>query len=97
MTPTPIVAVTADVKDIDGYRWHAAAETYLKAVVVGLAGIPLIVPSLGAGIDFERFSTGSTACFSPAAAPTSIRRATGETPSPRPNPTTRPAMPRRCP
>ncbi|MBZ9939070.1 gamma-glutamyl-gamma-aminobutyrate hydrolase family protein [Mesorhizobium sp. BR1-1-16] len=51
---TPIVAVTADVKDVENYRWHAAAETYVKAVTVGLAGIPVIVPSLGDGLDIER-------------------------------------------
>jgi putative glutamine amidotransferase len=49
---TPIVAVAADLKDIGGYRWHAAPETYLKAVVVGLGGVPLIVPSLPDQIDF---------------------------------------------
>ena len=40
MSPTPIIAVAADVKDLDGYRWHAASETYLKAVVAGVGGIP---------------------------------------------------------
>jgi putative glutamine amidotransferase len=51
MTPgTPIVAVAADVKELDGYRWHAAVETYLRAVLTGAGAIPLILPSL-AGID----------------------------------------------
>jgi putative glutamine amidotransferase len=51
MTPgTPIVAVAADVKDLDGYRWHAVVETYLNAVLTGAGAIPLILPSL-AGID----------------------------------------------
>ena len=50
---SPIVAVAADVKAIDGYRWHAAAENYLKAVVTGLGGLPLIVPSLTGRIDFD--------------------------------------------
>ena len=49
----PLVAVAADYKEIDGYRWHAAAETYLKAVIVGIGGVPLIVPSLGEAIDGE--------------------------------------------
>src|SRR6266536_5218607 len=47
----PLVAVAADYKEIDGYRWHAAAETYLKAVIVGIGGIPLIVPALGEALD----------------------------------------------
>ncbi len=51
---TPLVAVTADVKDVENYRWHAAAETYLKAVTVGLSGIPVIVPSLADALDIER-------------------------------------------
>jgi putative glutamine amidotransferase len=50
---TPLIAVAADVKTIDGYRWHAAAENYLKAVVTGLGGIPLIVPSLTGRIEFD--------------------------------------------
>jgi putative glutamine amidotransferase len=48
----PIIAVSADVRDIAGYRWHAAPETYLKAIVVGLDGLPLIVPSLPGMVDF---------------------------------------------
>lgn len=51
---TPLVAVTADVKDVENYRWHAAAETYIRAVTVGLAGIPVVVPSLGDALDIER-------------------------------------------
>jgi putative glutamine amidotransferase len=46
----PTVAVAADVKDIDGYRWHAVVETYLNAVVHGAGAVPLILPSF-AGID----------------------------------------------
>jgi putative glutamine amidotransferase len=51
--PVPLIAVAADYKELDGYRWHAAAETYLRAIIVGLGGIPLIVPSLGAEVDFD--------------------------------------------
>jgi putative glutamine amidotransferase len=51
MTPAaPIVAVAADVKELDGYHWHAAAEAYLNAILTGAGAIPLILPSL-AGID----------------------------------------------
>jgi putative glutamine amidotransferase len=53
MLPPPIIAVPADVKEIDGYRWHAATETYLKAVIAGFGGIPLVVPALGGRIDLE--------------------------------------------
>ena len=49
---TPIVAVAADVKDIDGYRWHAVADTYLRALVDAAGVLPLILPSLD-NIDFD--------------------------------------------
>jgi putative glutamine amidotransferase len=47
----PIVAVAADVRDSDGYRWHAVADQYLRAVREGSGALPLILPSLE-GIDF---------------------------------------------
>ena len=49
----PLVAVAADVKDVDGYRWHAVAETYLKAIAAVAGALPVILPSLGPGIDFD--------------------------------------------
>jgi len=50
---TPVVAVAADVKETDGYRWHAAAEAYLRAIVNGAGALPLILPSLEEGTDFD--------------------------------------------
>ncbi|HVY19079.1 MAG TPA: gamma-glutamyl-gamma-aminobutyrate hydrolase family protein [Bauldia sp.] len=50
--PIPLVAVAADVKDIDGYRWHAVADQYLRALVDGAGVLPLILPSLD-NIDFD--------------------------------------------
>ena len=45
---TAIVAVIADVRVDAGYTWHAAAETYLRALR-DVAGVtPVIVPSLPA-------------------------------------------------
>ncbi|ADZ69250.1 gamma-glutamyl-gamma-aminobutyrate hydrolase family protein [Polymorphum gilvum] len=49
----PLVLVTADVKAVDGYRWHAATSTYLEAVLKGSNAIPMILPSLGAAIDLD--------------------------------------------
>lgn len=49
--PVPLIAVAADYKELDGYRWHAAAETYLRAIITGLGGLPVIVPSLAGDID----------------------------------------------
>ncbi|HZP18806.1 MAG TPA: gamma-glutamyl-gamma-aminobutyrate hydrolase family protein [Bauldia sp.] len=49
----PLILVAADYKEVDNYRWHAAADTYLKAIVIGIGGIPVILPSLGKMIDIE--------------------------------------------
>lgn len=51
--PLPLVAVAADVKELEGYRWHAAAENYLRALVDAAGVLPLILPSLD-GIDFDQ-------------------------------------------
>jgi putative glutamine amidotransferase len=50
--PVPIVAVAADVKDVEGYRWHAVPDTYLRALIEAAGVLPLILPSLE-GIDFD--------------------------------------------
>jgi putative glutamine amidotransferase len=52
MTQSPLVVLPADVKDIDLYRWHAAAETYCRAVIAGFGGTPLVLPSLD-GVDVD--------------------------------------------
>lgn len=49
----PLVLVTADVKTIDGYNWHAAVSTYLQAIVKGSDAIPMILPSLGPDLDLD--------------------------------------------
>ncbi len=49
----PLILVTADVKPVDGYNWHAAPSTYLHAVVRGSDALPLVLPSLGADIDID--------------------------------------------
>ncbi|WP_421857064.1 gamma-glutamyl-gamma-aminobutyrate hydrolase family protein [Oricola sp.] len=47
----PIVAIAADIRAFQNYRWHAAPEPYLEAAF-GVAGVlPLIVPALGERID----------------------------------------------
>jgi putative glutamine amidotransferase len=49
----PLVALPADVKELERYRWHGAVESYLRAITIGLGGIPLIVPSLADAIDID--------------------------------------------
>ena len=52
MSNSPLIVLPADVKDVDLYRWHAAAETYCRAVIAGFGGTPLVLPSL-AGVDVD--------------------------------------------
>ncbi|WP_305988745.1 gamma-glutamyl-gamma-aminobutyrate hydrolase family protein [Roseibium sp. MMSF_3544] len=49
----PLVLVTADVKPVDGFNWHAVNSTYLHAVLKGSDAIPMILPSLGAELDLD--------------------------------------------
>jgi putative glutamine amidotransferase len=49
---TPLILVTTEVRPADGYTWHAAADTYLKAIA-GIGAVPLLLPSLGERIDLE--------------------------------------------
>ncbi|ASP34654.1 gamma-glutamyl-gamma-aminobutyrate hydrolase family protein [Labrenzia sp. VG12] len=49
----PLVLVTADVKAIDGFNWHAVISTYLQAVLKGSDAIPMILPSLGPDLDLD--------------------------------------------
>jgi putative glutamine amidotransferase len=51
--PVPIVAVAADVKESDGYAWHAVIDIYLKAITVGSGAIPVVLPSLGGAIGID--------------------------------------------
>ncbi|WP_421724746.1 gamma-glutamyl-gamma-aminobutyrate hydrolase family protein [Bauldia sp.] len=53
MTHRPLVGVPADVREADGYRWHAAAEPYLTAIIKGAGGIPVVLPALADHIDAE--------------------------------------------
>ena len=52
-TPTPIILVPADRREILSLPWHGAPEPYLKAVVAGLAGIPLVLPALDGAAHFD--------------------------------------------
>ncbi len=46
-----LVAVPADVKDFENYRWHATPDTYLKALTRVSHAIPVIVPAMANEID----------------------------------------------
>lgn len=48
----PIVAVPADMKTFEGYRWHACAAQYLEAATHIAGALPIIVPALGSELDY---------------------------------------------
>ncbi len=49
----PVVAVPADIKSFENYRWHAVTTTYVDAVARVAGTTPLIVPALGEGLDID--------------------------------------------
>lgn len=44
---SPLVLVTSDVRNIDGYNIHGAIDYYLNALIEGAEVLPLILPALG--------------------------------------------------
>ncbi len=49
-TSRPLVLVSSDERELHGFTWHAAIDTYLKALA-GPAGVtPVIVPALGSAM-----------------------------------------------
>ncbi|SER42210.1 putative glutamine amidotransferase [Faunimonas pinastri] len=44
--------VSADVRPADGYVWHAAPDTYLRAMT-HIGAIPMVLPSMPGRIDLE--------------------------------------------
>jgi putative glutamine amidotransferase len=51
MSHLPLIGVTACTKQIGLHSYHIAGDKYLRAVVLGAGGMPLIIPSLGELID----------------------------------------------
>ncbi|MEZ5840451.1 MAG: gamma-glutamyl-gamma-aminobutyrate hydrolase family protein [Hyphomicrobiales bacterium] len=49
----PVVLVTADVKPLENYRWHATPSTYLNALVAGAGAVPLILPDFADRLDLD--------------------------------------------
>jgi putative glutamine amidotransferase len=46
----PLILVSTEIRPADGWVWHAALDTYLKAVV-GAGATPVMLPSLGKALD----------------------------------------------
>jgi len=51
----PLVLITADVKPIDGYNWHAAISTYIEALIGTANVMPTIMPSMGGALDLDAY------------------------------------------
>ena len=49
----PIIAVTADRKEVAPYMWHAVPEPYVNAAVDVADVIPLVTPSVGERLDID--------------------------------------------
>lgn len=48
-----LVAIPADIREFDGYIWHASPDQYIMAAVRGSNVLPLIVPALTDGADVD--------------------------------------------
>jgi putative glutamine amidotransferase len=48
----PLILVTTEIREGDGYVWHAAIDTYLQAVTLA-GGTPVLLPSLGDALDLS--------------------------------------------
>ncbi len=47
----PLIGVTACVRPIERHVFHAVAKQYVRAVVDGIGGLPVIIPALGEVLD----------------------------------------------
>lgn len=50
----PLIAVSTDVRQLYNYLWHAAPQQYLEAAVAAAGVFPVLVPSFGDRLDFDR-------------------------------------------
>ncbi|MDY8108572.1 gamma-glutamyl-gamma-aminobutyrate hydrolase family protein [Fulvimarina sp. 2208YS6-2-32] len=53
MSRPPLIALPADVRTFENYCWHAAPDTYLKALTRVAGSIPILVPAMAEEIDVE--------------------------------------------
>lgn len=53
MTAKPIIAVPSDRRILDPHPSHTTGEKYLKAIIDGAGGLPVIVPSMAEDIDVD--------------------------------------------
>jgi putative glutamine amidotransferase len=51
--PSPVIAIPADTREIEGYYWHATPNQYVNAVVKGTGATAIIIPALLEGNDLD--------------------------------------------
>jgi putative glutamine amidotransferase len=51
--PSPIIAIPADTREIEGYYWHATPNQYVNAVVKGTGATAIVIPALTEGNDID--------------------------------------------
>lgn len=51
MARLPLIGVTACTKQIGLHPWHIVGDKYVRAVVEGAGGLPLVIPALGELLD----------------------------------------------
>jgi len=49
----PIVAIPADIRELEGTHWHASPVQYVRAAVFAAGVMPVIVPALEEGLDVD--------------------------------------------
>jgi putative glutamine amidotransferase len=52
--PTSLIGVTSCLKSRDEFHFHSVGDKYVDAVVVGAAGLPVLIPALGERLDPDR-------------------------------------------
>lgn len=51
--PKPLIGIPADRRLLGAHYFHCVGEKYIAAVAEGAQAIPVLIPSLGSGIDLE--------------------------------------------
>ncbi len=51
--PSPIIAIPADTREMDGYSWHATPHQYVNAIVKGTKATAILIPALLEGNDID--------------------------------------------
>ena len=48
----PIICLPGNIIDYNGLPAHVVRDTYVRAIIEVIGGIPLMIPAMGRGFDF---------------------------------------------